>query len=202
MSSRKGKSNKRKNFLAEDYKESWNYIKRLKKFIFIIMGIFFAFAIVGFFVPPPSSISGYLIDYLDKIVKQTSGLSSVGLISFIFFNNLKSSLFGFVFGILLGIFPIISSIFNGYILGFVSEMSVKNNGALILWRLLPHGIFELPAVFISFGMGLKLGAVFVKDRPLLKKNFITASKVFILVVVPLLIIAAIIEGSFIFLIPH
>jgi stage II sporulation protein M len=83
------------------------------------------------------------------------------LISFIFLNNLQSSFFGMVFGIALGIFSMITSVLNGYLLGFVSSKAVYEGGILVLWRLFPHGIFELPALFLSTGLGLKLGLPFI-----------------------------------------
>ncbi|MEI6731787.1 MAG: stage II sporulation protein M, partial [archaeon] len=69
------------------------------------------------------------------------------------------------------------------------------------WKIVPHGIFELPAIFVSLGLGIKLGAfVFGPER---KKEFVRRAlaslKVFVYVVLPLLIIAAIIEGMLIFL---
>jgi len=200
MSAKKKKvsgSRKRRGFLAENYKNCWNYLKETKNLIFIIVGVFFIFVLIGFFVPVPSEISGQLMKYIQKIVEQTSGLSPAGLITFIFFNNVRSSLFGWIFGILLGIFPVFVSVFNGYLLGYVSKLGVAQEGFLVLWKLLPHGIFELPAVFISLGMGMKFGQVLISNKKKLKENFLNALRVFISIVVPLLIIAAIIEGTLI-----
>jgi stage II sporulation protein M len=190
---------KRDNALIENYKKSWNYIKESKTFILIIVGIFFLFAIIGFFIPAPSYISGLLTNYLKEIVNETSGLSWIQLISFILFNNLKSSFFGLIFGILFGIFPSLVAIFNGYVVGFVSNESVKQSGILILWKLFPHGIFELPAVFISLGMGLKLASKLFERKGKFGENFMNALRVFLFVVVPLLIIAAVIESTLIIL---
>jgi stage II sporulation protein M len=68
-------------------------------------------------------------------------------------------------------------------------------------NLLPHGIFELPAIFISFGMGLKFGTfLFYKEKMKKFAEFFSNSlRVFVFVILPLLVIAAIIEGSLIFL---
>ncbi len=192
-----GRKKKHKNFLVDNYAKCWDYIKSSGKFIWIIVGIFFAFALAGFFVPVSSQIHDLLVKYIKEIASQIAGLSPAGLITFIFFNNAKSSLFGWVFGILLGIFPVFVSVFNGYLLGFVSRLSVDQDGIFVLWKLLPHGIFELPAVFISLGMGMKLGNVLLKNKDEVKENFINALRVFISVVIPLLAIAAIIEGTLI-----
>jgi stage II sporulation protein M len=190
---------KRKSELGELYKSLWGYIKESREFIFIVVGVFAFFCLVGFFVAPPDSVNDMIREILQDILKQTEGLSNFQLITFIFFNNLKSSFFGLILGLGAGIFPVISTISNGYILGFVGNLSVGSSGIWSLWRILPHGIFELPAVFISLGLGLKLGVLVVskKKKGELKKNFINSLRVFLFVVVPLLIIAAIIEGTLI-----
>ena len=66
-------------------------------------------------------------------------------------------------------------------------------GIFILWRLLPHGIFEIPAILISTSLGIRLGTDFKN----FKKNLKSAIRVFLLIIVPLLVIAGIIEGLFI-----
>jgi len=192
-----------KRFLINNYKKSWIYIKESKNFIFITMGLFLLFALFGFFIPAPAYISNQITNFINQLLNQTSGLSMSQLISFIFLNNIKTSFFGWILGFFLGIFPAIVAIFNGYVVGFVSATSVKTNGILVLWKLFPHGIFELTAVFISLGMGMKLGfSFFIKKKGIFKRNFLEALRVFISVVLPLLIIAAIIEGSLIFLLGH
>ncbi|GAJ04119.1 unnamed protein product [marine sediment metagenome] len=182
--------------LKKEYHECWKYLKDSRKFIYIIIGIFFSFAIIGFFIPAPDYLIEQIMRFIEDILGKTEGLSTLGLMKFIFFNNLKSSFFGMAFGILLGIFPIFATIANGYILGFVSALSVSSQGALSLLTLLPHGIFELPAIFISLGLGLKLGMfVFQKDKQkFFKENLLKSLKTFLLIVIPLLIIAGIIEG--------
>lgn len=194
---------KKKFSLKREYLQSWDYIKDSKNFIFIIISIFFAFALIGFFIPTPSYISEQILNFIKELVSQTAGMSQIQLISFILFNNIKSSFFGLIFGVLLGIFPIFVSLFNGYVLGFVANSSVRTNGVLVLWKLFPHGIFELPAVFISLGLGMKLGILLInREKNIFKENFIKTLKVFLLVVVPLLIIAAIIEGTLIIIFNH
>ena len=93
------------------------------------------------------------------------------------------------------------AILNGYLVGFVASMAVGSGGVIVLWRILPHGIFELPAVFISLGLGLKFGT-FIFQKKILEsfRRFLWNSlRVFLLIVLPLLIIAAIIEGCLIFI---
>jgi len=185
--------------LREEYKECWDYIKDSKRFIWIVVGIFFVFMMVGFFVPAPTWISAQIMKFIGEILEQTEGLSQFQLIRFIFFNNLKSSFFGMVLGILFGILPVMATIVNGYVLGFVGMLSVSNGGASSLFSLLPHGIFEFSAIFISLGLGLRLGTFVFKKKEWksLKTNLFKSLKVFLLIIIPLLITAGIIEGSLI-----
>ena len=89
--------------------------------------------------------------------------------------------------------------FNGYVLGFVADKAVEARGVGVLWKLLPHGIFELPAIFISLGMGFRFGIFVLKNSKLesFKLHVYDLIRVFVFIVIPLLILAAIIEGSFI-----
>lgn len=195
------KEDKIKNFLKKYYFESWSYIKESRNFIYLVISVFFLFSLIGFFIPAPDSIFNQILIFIDELLSKTDGMSQTELIRFIFLNNVQSSFVGLFFGALLGIFPLIAIIVNGYLLGFVSSMSVNLEGIFILWKLVPHGIFELPAVFISMGLGLKLGTfIFQKNRfKIFKKYFRNSLIVFLFVIIPLLILAAIIEGILIFL---
>ena len=80
-------------------------------------------------------------------------------------------------------------------------LAINLEGGASLLKLLPHGIFELPAIFIALGIGLKLGTFpFQKEPEKSLKRFLGNSiRVFLLIVLPLLLIAGIIEGLLIFL---
>lgn len=187
---------KKEGFLLHNYRQSWRYLKETKLFIFSSIAIFFLFALIGFFVMPPESVIDLIMKYIQELIAETEGKNAVEMFWFIFINNFQSSFIGIFSGVFFGIFPVVSSIVNGYMVGFVSNISVANAGIFSLWRLFPHGIFELPAIFISFGMGIRLGMfLFNKDKIgslayYLKNSF----RVFIFVVIPLLLLAGIIEG--------
>ena len=114
-------------------------------------------------------------------------------------NNLKSSFFAMIFGVIFGIYSILTIVANGYVLGFVSAEAVKFEGVLTLLNLLPHGIFELPAIFLSVGLGIKLGSFIFREKKktVFKDYLLNSLRVFLLIIIPLLIIAAVIEGSLI-----
>ena len=188
--------------LKQEYAKSWKYLKESQKFIWFIVVFFLIMVLIGFFVQPSEILSEKILELIKELLEKTQNMSKGELIGFIFLNNLQSSFIGMVSGFLFGIFPLISTIANGYLLGFVSRLSVDAEGLLSLWRILPHGIFELPAVFISLGLGLKFGTfLFQKNKSESFKDFLWNSiRVFLTIVIPLLIIAGIIEGSLIFLI--
>jgi len=195
------KNKKTKSFFKQNYFKSWNYIKQSQHFIYAILIIFFLFISIGFLVPIPGILEKRILEIIEELLKITQNMSCGELIQYIFFNNLQSSFLGLFLGIAFGIFSLVAAITNGYILGFVMLKSVQAEGVLVLWRLLPHGIFELPALFISLGLGLKLSTfIFKKNKIKSLKNYLFESiRVFIFVILPLLLVAAIIEGSFIFL---
>ena len=198
---KKQKSEEKRNFFAKKYSECWNYIKESRNFIYAIIGIFFGFSLAGFFLPVPEQIVLQILKFIEEILSKTDGMNQFELIKFIFLNNLQSSFTGMIFGVFLGVFPILGVIVNGYILGFVASISVQSEGIFVLWRLFPHGIFELPAVFISLGLGLKFGTfMFQKNKSeAFRKYLFNSVNVFLFFVIPLLIAAAVIEGSLIYL---
>lgn len=117
---------------------------KFKRYLFIIILLFVLSGIVGFFV---ARVSG-----------------GIGKIPFIhrpyyeyFWHNLKANLFyvGISF-ISYGILSIPLLIINGFILGgAIGILSYQFNVWEIMW-LFNHGIFELPAFFLSIYLGKSL----------------------------------------------
>ena len=186
--------------LKEKYLEIFRFVLDSKKYIYFVMGIFFLFLFFGIFVKLPDPLSMKIFNYLKSIVLPTVNFNFGQMSWYLFSNNVNSNLFGLFGGIIFGIFSVFSGIVNGFVLGFVLKVSIVNEGILSIWKIFPHGIFEIPALFISLGLGLRLGLSVFKKREkgsqgeLIKKSFYT----YILLVVPLLIIAAIIEAVLIF----
>lgn len=196
------KKRKQKKFsLIEQYRKCWEYLNESKNYLFFVIGIFFFSGFIGFFVPAPDWVYEKIIEFVSELLKETENLGQFGLIKYIFLNNIQSGFFAMILGLFFGIFPIISTVLNGYLLGFVSYFATQSEGILVLLQLFPHGIFELPAIFISFALGIKLGTILFKDkkRETFNNYIIESLRVFFFVILPLLVIAAIIEGSLIFL---
>jgi len=194
---KKKKEKKEVDFFREEYRLSFKFLKESKKYIYAMVSLFCLFVVIGFIVPLPEEITKQLLDYFRELIQRTEGFNSREMIWFLFTNNLTASFLVFVGGIFLGIIPLFNGILNGFVLGYAAKLSVLENGVFSLWRLFPHGIFELPALFISLGLGLRLGVGIFQEKTSFKSLFVNSLRVFLLIVVPLLIVAAIIEGSLI-----
>ncbi|MDH3353086.1 MAG: stage II sporulation protein M [Nanoarchaeota archaeon] len=184
----------KKEFLKENYSACWKFLKEIEWYIVFALGIFTLTFLVGFTFP--IFFKEEIIKFITEMIASLDGKSTIELITFIFLNNAQASLMAILLGIGLGIFPLITTVINGYLLGFVARKIVSQEGLLVLWQLLPHGIFELPAVFFSIGIGIKIGTdLFKKDtKEKLKHDFKEGIRFFVFVIFPMLLIAGIIEG--------
>ena len=185
---------KKENFFVKQYSKCWDFFRESRWHIVFALGIFALTFIIGFAYP--NFFRGEIFNFIKELMIMLEGKSVLELTSFIFFNNLKASFMAMVLGMGIGIFPLVTGIINGYLLGFVSREAVNRGGLVVLWQLAPHGIFELPAIILSIGIGLKIGGeMFSGDvGGKLKHNFREGLGFFVFVIFPLLLIAAIIEG--------
>lgn len=114
-------------------------------------------------------------------------------------NNITVSFFAFIYGLTGGIFTILLLVFNGVLIGAVGSACWLNDMSLPLWSFVaPHGVLELPAIFIAGGAGLRLaqGLLFpglLKRSDSLAKAGGEAVRL-LMGVVPVLIVAGLIEG--------
>lgn len=182
--------------ISDQYKLAFKFLKDIKWFVVFSFGLFMFLFIFGFAYP--YFFSDEILKYLKEVISSTEGMSTAQLVIFIFLNNLKASFFAFALGITFAVMPLALIVVNGYVLGFVSRLVASQEGITILWRLLPHGIFELPAIIFSVGIGTKIGFDLLNlkkgVRKTLLNNYAEGLRFFVLVVIPFLIIAAIIEG--------
>lgn len=87
----------------------------------------------------------------------------------------------------------------GFLTGALAQTGTDPVTFLIAF-ILPHGIFEIPAAVIATGLGLRLGATLISGaRRGENSGFISALadwlKVFVIVVLPLLLVAAFVEAN-------
>ncbi|MEK6858768.1 MAG: stage II sporulation protein M [Nanoarchaeota archaeon] len=177
-------------------RQSLQYIVDSRIYVFASVAIFFFSALFGFLFP---SLLSSFDDILRELAQQTEGLNWFQLFLFIFKNNSFSALYALFLGFFFGIVPLFNALLNGAVLGYVAARVVPFTGFVGLWRLLPHGIFELPAIFIAIGLGIKFGASFFSYSPqrILLRRLSDSLQAFVYVILPLLLLAAIIEATLI-----
>ncbi len=176
-------------------KNSLDFIKESKKYIFLVVFIFLLFSFIGFNFP---FFEDAILGIISELRNLFEGLNLWQTIGLIFFNNARASLFAIILGVFFGVFSLIIVMTNGYLIGFVAQMVTKEYSFFEMWRILPHGIFELPAVLISIGFGLKIGIEILTKPKSLINNLDESLKTFVIIILPLLLLAAIIEGLLIF----
>lgn len=183
---------KRKN-IKNHIEDAWDYLVESKNFIYLSAALFLLFIILGFiFAEYLTALNKVIVEMRESV----AGLDGKDLTRAIFISNMRAALFSLFLGILLGIFTIFNIILNGTLIGYVIKILWIESGFSHLWKLLPHGIFELPALFIAWGLGIRLGMFIFAKNPgkEIKRRLIASFKVFIFIIVPLLFVAAIIEG--------
>ena len=188
---------KRETTLRDEYKKCWKFLNESKVYLILSTILFSISILVGILFP---MFEEEILKIIQEMVLRFEGLNSFETIVTILGNNLQAALFAIVLGVIFGILPLIIAIFNGYLVGFIARYVIAEEGILVLWRLLPHGIFEIPAILISIAFGLKIGFELWRPLPekILKKNFKESLRFFVFVIIPLLLIAAVIEGLLIF----
>ncbi|MFH0711778.1 MAG: stage II sporulation protein M [archaeon] len=182
----------RRNFFARNYGKCWNFFRELRWYMVFALGIFGLMFLVGFAYPV--FFREEIFKFLAGMVDALEGKSVVELIVYIFLNNLKAGFVAIVSGVVVGIFPFVIGVVNGYLVGFVAKEAVMQEGIAVLWQLAPHGIFELPAILLSIGIGFKIGTSVFAGRKSVKYNFVEGLRFFVFVILPLLLVAGIIEG--------
>jgi uncharacterized membrane protein SpoIIM required for sporulation len=114
-------------------------------------------------------------------------------------NNLAVSFMAFASGITGGVFTVYMMVFNGVMIGVVGTACWLNDMSLSLWSFVaPHGVLELPAIFIAGGAGLRIAQGLLFPGLLSRRDSLAAAggeAVRLLMgVVPVLIVAGSIEG--------
>jgi stage II sporulation protein M len=173
---------------------------RLRPFAIASVLLFCAAAVAGamaiVYFP---QLAMQLQELLKQFAQMFRGLPKLQLAIAIFFNNSIKTLVVILLGPLFGIAPVIFLIMNGAILGAVMPVAAATRG---LWTsimtIVPHGIVELPAIFLGTSMGLRLGMhpwlrLAGKTDATLMSELGLALRIYFTIILPLLLLAAAIE---------
>ena len=168
-------------------------------FVCILFGCAVAFGYMGFLSEIFSESLAWLEQLSEGIADFTqlypSWLIFIAFFIVIFLNNAFTCFLNILTGPLIGIFPLFSAVINGGLLGWLAH----EEGLLVFIAIVPHGIFELPAYFLSVAIGLKLAREVLKPKVerQLRIQLGESLRVYRRLIVPLLLIAAIIESGLI-----
>ena len=185
--------------MNEKYEQDLSYLKNIKIHILVITLVFFLSTALGF--AHSSMNHEYAMQSLEEVgelLEIIKNLPPIGIMMFIFLNNAIKSLIILMLGIGFGIIPLLFIAYNGYIIGVVVYIVSGENGFMyVLSAILPHGIIELPMVFISAAIGLKMGYLLfssIKGQSVdIKAEFSRGMRFYFYRVMPLLFVAAVIE---------
>lgn len=181
--------------------ERIHYQRQLRPYLVTSVALLLVGGILGALAIAYSPhIAQYFHQDLADFVKLFRALPKLELAGAIFLNNAIKALLVIIGGLAVGLFPAIFLLANGAALGFVLSGSIQSRGvATALLAILPHGVFELPAILLASSMGLLLGGCAIKklrhagDVPI-SGELALALKFFAGIVAPLLFIAALVEA--------
>ena len=136
---------------------------------------------------------------LEEFAELLASLPQSSVFMFILIKNTSAVLISFALSPIFCLVPVVALIFNGGLLGFVSALVIQEKSlGYLLAGLLPHGIFELPALIIGEAVALSFGtavllALIKKERrsqllPNLRQNLR-----YLLIALALFLPAALIE---------
>jgi len=119
--------------------------------------------------------------------------------SFIMTNNMSVTFMAFAWGISFGIGTVYMMVFNGVLMGVIGAACWIGSMSLSLWSFVaPHGVLELPAIFIGGGAGLRIaqGMLFPGMLPRGQSIARAGGEAvrLLLGVIPILILAGTLEG--------
>ncbi|OYT41165.1 MAG: hypothetical protein B6U86_02955 [Candidatus Altiarchaeales archaeon ex4484_43] len=116
----------------------------------------------------------------------------------IFFNNLRTTIIMLLGGTFLFI-PLLILMVNGFLVGFVLRLFLEEGHDIFefIRGILLHSIFELPAVFISAAIGIRIGLAYLSPKSnravAVSERIKEAGAIYIAIVIPLLLLAAFAE---------
>lgn len=183
----------------------WDIIASQRRWFFVVTMIFL-FGVIGGAVARGITPNLFEIfrDMFEGIIDDSFAFNIPTALK-IFANNITAALLMIFGGMVFGIIPLLSILLNGFIIGYVIAelffsfpMNIFKTGYFAFATIVPHGIFEIPAVLFSATLGIRFGTEWMKKSDTLKrgeifrKNFFSA--IFSLpLLIGILFVAAVIE---------
>ncbi len=157
----------------------------------------FLMVLIGFY--KPDYFATEQMQFVSNLKELIKDKSFAELALLIILNNIRAAFIGIILGIFFGILPVLAAAVNGYLLGAIMKGTWQTAGSQTLLMVIPHGAFEIPSLCIAFGLGIKFGQWYSAEHTweYIKKTFNDSMLVFFYIIVPMLVVAGLIEASLI-----
>ncbi|MGI5992752.1 MAG: stage II sporulation protein M [Methanosarcina sp.] len=188
-----------RNHRKDPKKEFTRYVRFIWPYAVIMAFVFFGALVIGYSSAASfPSMADALRESFSSRFESIMKMSPLFIMLTIFLNNAFVSLLFLILGLALGVLPLMFIAFNGYLVGVIAYLAAQEKGLLfILLALLPHGILELPMVFLAAGIGLRLGhqvfSALIGKPTQIKREFKEGLIFYFHWILPLLLVAALIE---------
>jgi stage II sporulation protein M len=177
------------------------YVRRLLPYISASLTLFASGVVLGvvaaYRIP---GLADRFAETLANFVQMFSAMPPWKLAGAIFLNNAVKTLLAILLGTVMGFVPGIFLLANGVALGVAFSLSIQARGVwLSILAILPHGVLELPAVFLGTSIGLLLGMQTIKrlrgrSETAMPSELSRAVRFYCTVIVPMLLLAALVEA--------
>lgn len=185
----------RNGFIGYFFGNQYDYVRSLKPLFILCLLVFILSMTIGWYLG--EDISQIITQNFAEMVPNIENNDIISIFSLIIFNNLFVNLLWIILG-LIGAFPsVYFSAFNGFMIGaFAYTFAAETSITLVFVGLLPHGVIEIPTMILSSSVGMGLGYTIlnkIRGKGSIKKELNQAVKLYVKRIIPLVILAAIIE---------
>lgn len=163
--------------------------------------VFLSFGVCMALPEVREALVGFILDTLGnlQVGDGDGGLSAAALLS----NNVRACTFTMLYGLIPFLrFSALAIGMNAMMLGVLGAYYAANGISMLAYlaALLPHGVFELPALILAFGMGLYVCGQLTRrcrgdqESMGVLDCLLQISRLLLLVLIPLLLAAALMEA--------
>ena len=171
----------------------------IRPYVFFLSAFFVVAFVAGMLAPP--SIRRGLTDAFMLATEPYWNQAGGAVFLFVLANNLIATSLTLLLGVAFGILPVVAVGFNGFLVGALCREGARVVGYVqTALNVLPHGVFEIPALLLAASYGLWIGmAALQRARgrrdPDIRGQMKQALRRYAAIIIPLLVIAAVIETA-------
>ena len=197
--------------IKSEYALMFKFLKSIRKLVLILLLLFVVITVIAYFVmsslyqAQPEVVEQHITEIAEMInskdiIDNSGNMDPVKL----FLANFYAAMAAVSYGMMPFLFlPVFSLVVNASAVGIITAIfkATETGGVFdTLVGILPHGIFEIPALMLSIAFGLRLCLLVTR---LLRRNAgrydlydfsADTARALVLAVVPLLIMAAFVES--------